>query len=334
MMAWRQRLRVIWWTLALLAILPNLASGQSAKISRIGLLTWSSCEGPPSVPGLGEFEPFVRGLGDLGYKPGETVTIDCRAGGKSYAGLATAAAELVRIPVDIIVSNSEPAGHAAYAATDTIPIVTILSGDPVASGLARTLAKPGGNVTGVSYYATELTAKRLELLKEMVPDVATIDVLANPDVAYLPFEADAKRAAAQLGVTIRIRHAREPTAINTAFTEMQAENARAAFVLPDVMFAWEAERIAALALEQHLPSMTWGSWYAEAGCLMAYSAKYEQMDYRLASYVDRILKGAKAGDLPIEQPTTFELRINLKTAKALGIDVPQALLLQADKVIE
>ena len=334
-MEWKQSFRVFWWALALLVTLPHLALGQSAgKIPRIGLLTWSSCEGPPSVPGLGEFEPFVRALGDLGYKPGETVTIECRAGGRRYDGLATAAAELARIPVDIIVGSSEPAGHAAHKATDAIPIVTILSGDPVASGLARTIAKPGGNVTGVSYYATELTAKRLELLKEMLPEVATIDVLANPDVAYLPFEEDAKRAAAQIGVTVRIHHARELAEIKTAFFEMQAVSAQAVFVLPDVVLAWEAERIAALALEQRLPTMAWGSWYAEVGCLMAYSAQYEQMDYRLASYVDRILKGANAGDLPIEQPTTFELWINLKTAKALGIDVPQALLLRADKVIE
>jgi ABC-type uncharacterized transport system substrate-binding protein len=155
--------------------------------------------------------------------------------------------------------------------------VTILSGDPVSSGLARTLAKPGGNVTGVSYYATELTAKRLELFKEMLPGVAMIDVLANPDVSYLPFEEDAKRAAAQLGVTVRIRHAREPADIKTAFSAMQAENAQALFVLPDVVLAWEAERIATFALEHRLPTMAWGSWYASVGCLMAYSAQYEQM---------------------------------------------------------
>lgn len=324
----------LWLTCAFLLALPAAAGQSQPQLPRIGLLAWSSCEGPPSVPGLGEFEPFVRGLGDLGYKPGETVTFECRAAGKRYDGLATAAAELAKIPVDVIIGSSEPAGHAAHKATDTIPIVTIMSGDPVSSGLARTLAKPGGNVTGVSYYATELTAKRLELLKEMLPDVGTVDVLANPDVSYLPFEEDAKHAAAQLGITLRIRHAREPADIKSAFSDMQAERAQALFVLPDVVFAWEAQRIAALALENRLPTMAWGSWYASVGCLAAYSAQYEQMDYRLASYVDRILKGARAGDLPIEQPTTFELWINLKTAKVLGVEVPQTLLLRADKVIE
>ena len=204
----------------------------------------------------------------------------------------------------------------------------------MAAGLARSIAKPGGNLTGVSYYATELTAKRLELLKEMIPGIAAVDVLANPVVSYLPFEEDTKKAAGRLGVALRIHPVSELAELASAFTEMTAKNAQAVFVLPDLMFANEARRIAALALEHRLPTMAWGTWFTPAGCLMAYSARYDVLAHRLASYVDRILKGAKPGDLPIEQPMTFQLSINLKTAEALGLEVPQTLLMRADKLIE
>jgi putative ABC transport system substrate-binding protein len=236
--------------------------------------------------------------------------------------------------VDVIVSMSQPAGQAAHDATDAIPIVSIISGDPVAVGLAKSLAEPGGNLTGLSYYANELTLKRLELLKEALPELATVDVLANPVVSYLPFEDDAKREAGRLGVAVRIHHVSEPADLDDAFARMKAEGAQAVFVLPDMMLSSEAPRIASLALEHGLPTMAWGDWYTKAGCLMAYSAQYGELIHRLAFYVDRILKGARPGDLPIEQPTTFELSLNLKTAKALGIEPPPALLLRADEVIE
>ena len=311
---------------ALTIALPALAIAQSptTQMPRIGLLAWSDCDEPA----------FLRGLAELGYKPDETVTIECRSADGRYDALPTAAAELIGLRVDVIVTMSQPAGMAAHNATDTIPVVSLVSGDPVAAGLARSLAKPGGNVTGVSYYVTELTAKRLELLKEMIPEVLTVDVLANPDVAYLPFEEDTKRAASQLGRSLRIHQISEPAELADAFAAMKAEDAEAVFVLPDVMFAHEAPRIAALALDRRLPTMAWGDWFTRAGCLVAYSARYDEMVHRLASYVDRVLKGAKPGNLPIEQPTTFELSINLKTAKALGLDLPRALLLRADEVIE
>ena len=320
-------LAVVFGGVALVMILPALAAGQSSptQMPRIGLLRWSSCNINPS---------FLSGLVELGYKPGETVTIECRSAGGHDGGFAAAAAELVRLRVDVIVTMSQPAGHAAHDATDTIQIVTIVSGDPVAAGLARSLAKPGANLTGVSYYATELTAKRLELLKEMIPEISTVDVLANPVVSYLPFEEDTKRAAGRLGVALRIHQVSEPADLASAFTAMKAENAQAVFVLPDMMLSYGARRIAALALEHHLPTMAWGTWFTSAGCLMAYSARYDLIAHRLASYVDRILKGAKPGDLPIEQPMTFQLSINLKTAKALGLEVPRVLLLRADEIIE
>ena len=328
-----KRLRCLFLACALVVILPALAAGQSTSTSmpRVGLLVWGPCEEAWLADISG---PFLRGLGELGYKPGETVTIECRSAGRRYEGLATAAADLARLPVDVIVTVSEPAGRAVHDATTTIPIVTIISGDPVGGGMVHSLAKPGGNLTGVTYYATELTAKRLELLKELIPEITTVDVLANPDVSYLPFEEDAKQAAGRLGITARVHQVSEPADLKNAFSRMKAEGAQAVFVLPDLMLSSEAPRIAALALEHGLPTMTWGGWYTRAGCLMAYAADYSAMDHRLAFYVDRILKGAKPGDLPIEQPTTFALSINLKTAEALGVEVPQSILLLADEVIE
>lgn len=307
-------------------ILPALAAGQSStkQMPRIKILAWSDCEWPT----------LLRGLTDLGYKPGETLTIECRKADGHYDGLPAAAAELVELGVDVIVAGSHPVAAAAHDATDTIPIVSILSGDPVGSGLARSLAKPGGNLTGVSYYATELTAKRLEFLKEAIPDLATIDVLTNPFSSDLPFEKDTKQAADRLGVAVRIHQIKKPTDLTNAFLAMKAEKAEGVFVLPDVMLAYEAARIAALALEHRLPTMAWGAWFTKAGCLMAYSARYGDLTYRLAYYVDRILKGVNPGDLPIEQPMTFDLSINLKTAKALGLEMPQTLLVRADEIIE
>jgi putative ABC transport system substrate-binding protein len=260
--------------------------------------------------------------------------VECRSANNSLEGLATASAELVELRVDVIVSTSEPAARAIYGATKTIPIVSVFSGDPISAGMARSLAQPGGNATGVSYYATELTGKRLDLLKKAVPKLTTVDVLSNPDVSYFPFEEDTKRAAGLLGIAVRVHHVREPTDIDNAFATMKAETAQAVFVLPDLMLAGEGVRIAALALEGRLPTMTWGYWYAKQGCLLAYSARYNDLQYRLGYYIDRILKGANPGDIPIEQPTQYSLSVNLKTANTLGLKLPQTLLLQADNFIE
>ena len=319
------------FALVLILFFPLVAVAQSSTIEtpRIGYLAWSSCEWFSDLD-----EPFLRGFTDLGYKPGETVMFECRSAERRTSGLDTAATALVELQVDMIVSESEPAARAAYRATKTIPIVSVFSGDPVAAGMARSLAEPGGNATGVSYYATELTGKRLDLLKQAVPELTRVDVLSNPAVSYFPFEEDTKRAAERLGIAVRVHHVGEPADIDKAFAAMKAENAQAVFVLPDLMLGGEGARIASLALEQRLPTMTWGYWYANQGCLLAYSAWYPDLSYRLAYYVDRILKGAKPGDLPIEQPTKYVLSINLKTAETLGLELPQTLLLQADKFID
>ncbi len=315
------------------AVHPNLAFSQASTttMSRVGLLAWPSCDAY-SLTDL--FGPFLVGMKELGYEPGKNIAFECRGAGLRYDGLAEAAADLAELSVDVIVSTSQPAGHAARKATATIPIVTIISGDPVAASMTRSLAKPDGNVTGVSYYATELTAKRLALLQEIIPAIDTVGVLANPDTSYLPFEEDTRLAEEHLGINTRIYHVSDPAELKQTFFMMEADGVQAVFVLPDLMFAWEASRIADLALKHGLPTMAWGGWFTESGCLMAYSSDYRVLEQRLAFYVDRILQGAKPSDLPIEQPTTFRLSINLKTAEALGLEVPQSILLLADEVIE
>jgi ABC-type uncharacterized transport system substrate-binding protein len=304
---------------------PASAVAQSAaNLPRIGLLTWDACEMPD----------LIDGLRDLGRVPGENIVIECRSAGKRYQGFATATADLVRLAVDVIVSESEPAGHMARSVTKTVPIVTILSGNPVGSGLAQSLSKPGGNLTGLTYYATELTGKRLEMLKEMVPGISSIGVLANPDVSYLPFEEDTKQAAQLLGLALVVRQVREPNELDEAIHQMKVEGAQAVFVLPDLMFASEAKRIADLALAERLPMMAWGGWFTKTGGLMAYSADYGNLLRRLAVYVDKVLKGAQPGNLPIEQPARFELSLNLRTARTLGVTISPELLARADWVIE
>ncbi|RWP38966.1 MAG: ABC transporter substrate-binding protein [Mesorhizobium sp.] len=319
---------------ALAMSFPAVAAAQQspAQMPRIGLIAWWPCD-MPYTGESSEFGSFMRGLRELGQTLSE-LSFECRSASKHDSGLAAAAADLVQLPVDVIVTTSQPAAHAAHEATDVIPIVTIISGNPVAAGLASSLAKPGGNLTGVSYYATELAAKRLELLMEAIPELTTVGVLANPVVNYLPFEEDAKSAAHQLGVALNIQQVSDPDELDAAFSRMEAAGAQAVFVLPDLMLSSLSPQIAALAIEHRLPTMSWGPWFTEAGCLMAYSADYSGMGHRLAFYVDRILKGSEAGDLPIEQPTKFELSINLKTANALGIDLPQTVLVMADEVIE
>ncbi len=245
-----------------------------------------------------------------------------------------AAAELVKLNVDVIVATSQPTAQAAHDATQTIPIVMIASGDPIGAGLVKSLGHPGGNVTGLTYYATELTAKRLELLREAVPNLSKVGVLANPVVSYLPFENDTLRSAAALGLAVVIHHVSEPADIDSAIEQMQNEGAGAVFVLPDLMLADQAERVGRVALLHRLPTMAWGQWFTKAGGLMAYSAEYPNMTRSLAGFVDKILKGAKPGDLPIDQPYLFRLSINPATARALGITLSPSFVARIDDEIE
>jgi putative tryptophan/tyrosine transport system substrate-binding protein len=323
------------WHSPLASVAISLAlmcgEGQAASLPRIGLLTFFSCRAEDIQD---EFGPFLKGLSELGYRRDETFALDCEAAEKSYAKLPNAARELIARDIDVIVTTSQPAGQAAHDVTQTVPIVSVVSGDPVAAGLAASLARPGRNLTGVSYYATELTAKRLEILKEAIPGIATIAALANPDTSYLPFEADTLKAARRLGLDVKIYEAKSPNDIDREIPRMATEGAQAIFILPDLMLANEAGHIARLALEHRLPTMAWAPWYTRAGCLIAYSADYAAMNHRLAFYVDRILKGDSPANLPLEQPTTFLLSINAKTAATLRLSLPQTLLTLADDVVE
>ena len=329
---------------ALLACLGNGRIGRGSMALLLTLFLGGSVSAQPAskVPHIGwlDFWPncdaswLESGLRDLGYIPGTNVVIDCSSAEGRYERLPTAAAELVKLNVDVIVAASQPTARAAHDATQTIPIVMIASGDPVAAGLVKSLGHPGGNVTGLTYYATELTAKRLELLREVVPSVSSIGVLANPIVAYLPFENDTLKAASGLGLAVVIRHVSEPSDIDSAIEQMAKEGAGAVFVLPDMMLAAEAERIGRVALSHRLPTMAWGQWFTKAGCLMAYSAEYPSLTRSLASFVDKILKGAKPGDLPINQPYLFRLSVNSKTARALGISLSPSFVTRVDDEIE
>lgn len=314
-------------TAAGLAVAPAWAQ----HVPVIGLIQWSTCDEPALTRSFG---PFLEGLTEFGHAAGSTIQLECRAAQGNYVGLRDAAAALAALPVDIIVANSQPAADAARRATSTIPIVSILSGDPVGAGFARSLAEPGGNLTGLTYYATELTAKRLELLQEMVPGIEVVGVLSNPEVGDLPFEADTRAAAQRLGLGLVVESVSLPADLPASFGRLKAAGAEAVFILPDLMFASEAGLLAELALDHGLPCMAWGGWFAHAGCLMAYSSDYVAMARRLAYFVDRIVDGAAPGGLPIEQPSTLILSINLKTADTLGIEVPASLLVLAGEIIE
>jgi putative ABC transport system substrate-binding protein len=315
-------------SLAILAA-PLAAEAQTAgRVYRVGYLGWraSWCAD----------ESFKNALRELGYVEGRNLTIECRDAGGRYDRLPAAAAELVGLKVDVIVAPSHPNAFAAKAATATIPIVMLASGEPVAAGLVASLARPGGNVTGLSYYATELSAKRLELLKDVAPRVARVAVMDNPMAAYLnfPFLRDTERAAQVLGLQLHVIRVGEANELERAFAVAEKEGAGALFVLPDLMFSTQARQIADLAIRHRWPTMAWGKWFAYEGGLMAYATDYTALGRRAAVFVDQILRGAKPADLPVEQPTKFELVINMKTAKALGLTIPPSVLARADEVIE
>jgi putative ABC transport system substrate-binding protein len=323
--------RVVIVRLSLSLILTLLAVPRAAEAQRptgpahIGVLSASRCPGPDS--------PFRQGLRALGYVEGQTILIECRAAEGRYERLPALAAELVRLEVDVLVAGTHPDADAARAATRTIPIVMVVTGDPVAHGLVASLARPGGNITGLHYYATELSAKRLELLKETVPGLARVAVLAHPATVHLTLP-DTEAAARALGLQLQILQVGAPDEFERAFSAMNKERAGAVLVLPDVMLSMQGRQLAELAARNRLPSMYAFGSLARAGALMAYGADTAVLARRAAAYVDKILKGAKPADLPVEQPTRFELVINLKTAKALGLTIPPSVLARADEIVE
>ena len=305
---------------------PLAASAQQSpgKSARIGLLG--------DVPSFLD-EAFRQGLRELGYVEGQNIAIEHRSPEWKYERLPGLAADLVRLKMDVIVAASPAATEAAKRATSTIPIVFTVSGDPVADGFVASLARPGGNITGLATIGPELVGKQLEILKSVAPKISRVAVLQNPN-SRRGVLRQAEGAARALGLQLLILEARTPSEIEAAFAAMTSQRADGLLVLRDAVFRAQRAQITALAAKNRLPAVYGLREEAEAGGLIAYGASVPQLYRRAATYVDKILKGAKPGDLPVEQPTQFELVINLKTAKTLGLTIPPSLLLRADQVIE
>jgi len=311
---------------------PLVAGAQQAgRVHRIGYLTGGLSTDRPHL-----IEAFRQGLRELGWVEGQNIVIEYRYAEGRFDRLPDLAAELVRLKVDIIVAVATPASAAAKNATGTIPIVGISLGDPVGTGLIASLARPGGNITGVSYsVGVETIGKGLELLNEIVPNVRWVAILSNPgNPLHAPAVRDLKVAARSLGEQLQLLDARGPTEFEGAFAAMAKERVGGLFVVADTMFNLHRARLVELAAKSRLPAAYGTRDAVESGGLMSYGPSLPDLFERGATYVDKILKGAKPADLPVEQPTKFELVINLKTAKALGLTIPPSLLARADEVIE
>jgi len=311
---------------------PLAAEGQqAAKIARIGYLGFNRAANS-HLP-----EAFFQGLRDLGYVEGRNVVIEYRDAAGKQERFPALAAELVALKVDVIVASGTPQALAAKQATRTIPIVMTSAGDPVGSGLVTSLARPGGNVTGLSFLAPELVGKCLELLTQAVPGVSRVAVLWHPGDYGERTERDmlkgAEVAARALGVRLQVVEARGPADFDRAFSDMTRARAGALTELPSAMFLTERRRLVDLAAKNRLPAVYPWREPVDAGGLMSYRPDFADSFRRAATYVDKILKGAKPADLPVEQPTKFELVINLKAAKALGLTIPPSVLGRADEVI-
>ena len=308
----------------------------AAPPKRVPVLGMLLSFAPPAEPEWKQHSVFLQELRTLGWREGENLTIEYRwASGRLQRG-ADLAAELVARHVDMIVVDNRVLGQAVHHATATIPIVMLSVDDPVAEGIVASLAQPGGNITGVDNSVTpELSGKLLEFLTEAVPAVRRIAVLVDPRYAGTrSMVAETTRVAQALGVQPHVLEVQEPAALSRVFATATAAGDGALLVLPALLFAMHQQRLVALAAEHRLPAIAWYASFAKVGGLLAYGPNLAELWRRMASYVDRLLKGAKPADLPVERPTRFELVINLKTAEALGLTIPPLLLFQADEVIK
>jgi putative tryptophan/tyrosine transport system substrate-binding protein len=316
--------------LALLVFALATEAQPAVKIPRLCFLTFD-----PGTVQSNRFKPLFQGLRDLGYVDGQTITIDYLSADGHGERFSALAADCLRLKADIIVVTTTPAAQAAKNATRTIPIVLYPLGDPVATGLVASLARPGGNVTGLTFMASGVAAKRLALLKEAVPSISRVLVLSYlVDPIAAPQVEELQSAAATLGVKLLVRDIRTADDLPTAFDAGAREGAEGVLTTAESIFFAEHERVVQLAAQHRLPGLYPSKLMVEAGGLMAYDSFTTELQARTATYVDKILKGANPSDLPIERPTKFELILNLKTAKALGLDLPPSLLAQADEVIE
>ena len=294
---------------------------QPDRVRRIGVLVGDNLEP------LGRFR---EGLGDLGYIDGKNIQIEVRSAGGQDTRLPELAAELVRSRVDIIVAVQTPAAHAAKNATRDIPII-VMAGDPIATGLITNLARPGGNLTGVSATAAEAAAKSLELITEIKPGARRVGVLGNANDPFMrPFFDQIQRGAPRVRLEVQQFIIRSSDELNSAFAAIASERADAVIIQGSL----PVELTVDLALKYQLPSLSTQKSAVQAGILMSYNASFAERGRMIANYVDQILKGAKPADLPVQQPTRYELAINLRTAKALGLEIPPSLLARADEVIE
>ena len=302
----------------------------SEKIWRIGILVQAG-----QVSGSSTYlKEFLRGMRELGYVEGRNLQVDWRYADNQIERLSALAAELLALRPDVLVANANAAPLALQKATSTVPIVMLSMGDPVGSGLVKSLARPGGNITGLSVMG-ELGPKRLELLRDMVPKLSQVALLQPAGHPRNRVILEGLQAAAQtLGVKILPFEAGTLAEMASAFAAMAKAQVRALMVSPDPLFSQNSARLAELAAKQRLPAIAADRGYTQTGLLMSYGPNYADSFHRGAYYVDRIFKGAKPADLPVEQPTRFELFINGKTAKALGLKIPQSLLITAENVIE
>jgi putative ABC transport system substrate-binding protein len=324
--------RMFLGTLAGGLLAAPLAAGaqQAGKIPQIGYLSGFSPEYDNAW-----FAAFRQGLQDIGYVEGKTILIEERHAAGRYENLSQLAAQLVRLKVDLLVVAGTPAAQAAKTLTTVIPIVITIAADPVGTGLVASLARPGGNITGLSDFNAGVAAKRLELLKEVIPSAIRVAALLNPANPANPRQIALTQAAASgLGVTILSFEAERADEIARAFVTMKRERSTGLIVIGDATLGAHRKLILELAAKNRLPAVYGLSQWVSAGGLMSFGTNFADLYRRAATYVDKILKGAKPADLPVEQPTKFELVINLKTAKALGLTIPPALLQRADQVIE
>jgi putative tryptophan/tyrosine transport system substrate-binding protein len=306
-----------------------LAARAQQKLARIGFFR-------QAAPHQKQFEAFRDGLRAAGYVEGQNIVIEQRYAAGVYDRLSALAAELVRANVDVIVVDGTAAAKACKSATATIPIVFALAVDPVADGLAASFARPAGNLTGLTMAAGYVLAgKRVELLKDMVGSLSRVAVISNPaNPPHVPYLRETERAASALGLAMRAFEVRGPNDLPGAFAEMADWHADGLATLTDGMLASNVDRVVELALKNKLPAVYPEAEFVAAGGLSSYSPSLPDLFRRAASYVDKILKGAKPGDLPIEQPTKFELAINLKTAQTLGLSISREFQLRADEVVE
>ena len=303
---------------------------QLKKVARIGFLASSSSERVKS-----RLAAFQQGLRELGYVEGKNVIVEYRSAEGKFERLPEIASELVRLKVDLLVVEGAPAAHATKNATSVIPIVIGNAADPVGTGLVASLARPGGNITGLSDFNLGVVTKRLELLKEIVPSASRVAVLWNPTNPTNPLQLKETQAAAPgLGVTLLSLEAKGADDIERAFSAIRKERPGALIVIGDPMFGTHQKRITQLTIKSRLPAIYGAPESVDAGGLMSYGTNFADLFRRAATYVDKILKGTKPADLPVEQPKKFELVINLNAAKQIGVTIPPNVLVRADKVIK